>query len=203
MALGEVILICLTERPMSGYELAKAFDTSVGFFWRADHQQIYRELARLRDRGYVQSQEVIQSGKPNKLVYSLTDLGRAHIRHWSRQPSKPTYAKDDLLVRVYALESIDLPALRADLMARLEFHRDKLRRFENILERHFSGHPLTTRETGRLLGLKMGMRYEAGWADWCEEAIGLLPQHIDVETVVPLQAEGGRRAASRPGADGA
>ena len=33
---------------MSGYELAKTFDSSIGFFWKADHQQIYRELSKLR-----------------------------------------------------------------------------------------------------------------------------------------------------------
>src|SRR5467141_3482152 len=62
---------------MTGYELAKTFDTSIGFFWKTDHQQIYRELSRLRDRGYIQGREVVQSGKPNKLVYTLTDDGRA------------------------------------------------------------------------------------------------------------------------------
>ena len=72
MALGDAILACLTERPMTGYELAKTFDASIGFFWKADHQQIYRELSRLRDRGHVQGREVVQSGKPNKLVYTLT-----------------------------------------------------------------------------------------------------------------------------------
>ena len=52
MALGDAILACLTERPMTGYELAKTFDTSIGFFWKADHQQIYRELSKLRERGH-------------------------------------------------------------------------------------------------------------------------------------------------------
>src|SRR5215470_1172874 len=77
VALGDAILVCLTERPMTGYELAKTFDSSIGFFWKADHQQIYRELTRLRDKGHVQAREVVQSGKPNKLVYTLTVEGRA------------------------------------------------------------------------------------------------------------------------------
>jgi DNA-binding PadR family transcriptional regulator len=76
VALADAILACLTERPMTGYELAKTFDSSIGFFWKADHQQIYRELSRLRDRGHIQGREVVQSGKPNKLVYTLTAAGR-------------------------------------------------------------------------------------------------------------------------------
>ena len=54
MALADAILACLTERPMTGYELAKTFDSSIGFFWKADHQQIYRELSKLRERGHIQ-----------------------------------------------------------------------------------------------------------------------------------------------------
>ena len=47
---------------MTGYELAKTFDSSIGFFWKANHQQIYRELTKLRDRGHIQGREVVQSG---------------------------------------------------------------------------------------------------------------------------------------------
>ena len=35
MALAEAILVCLAEKPLSGYELAKSFDSSIGFFWRS------------------------------------------------------------------------------------------------------------------------------------------------------------------------
>ena len=111
MALGDAILACLTERPMTGYELAKTFDASIGFFWKADHQQIYRELTRLRDRGHIQGREVVQSGKPNKLVYTLTPEGRAALRHWAARPSIPASIKDDLLVRLYALDSVDIEPL--------------------------------------------------------------------------------------------
>src|SRR5216684_6454463 len=85
------------------------------FGTHTDHQQIYRELARLRDRGHIQGREVVQSGKPNKLVYTLTSEGRAALRHWAARPSSPSSIKDDLLVRLYALDSVDIDSLRADL----------------------------------------------------------------------------------------
>src|ERR1700738_745259 len=94
LALGDAILVCLTERPMTGYELAKTFDASIGFFWKADHQQIYRELSKLRDRGHVQARGVDRAGKPNKLVYTLTDDGEAALRHWAARPSVPPSIKD-------------------------------------------------------------------------------------------------------------
>ena len=175
---------------MTGYELAKTFDASIGFFWKADHQQIYRELARLRDRGHIQGREVVQSGKPNKLVYTLTAEGRAALRHWAARASRPPSIKDDLLVRLYALDSVDIDPLRADLMARLEYHRDRLSRFEHILEKRFSHGAASTADTGKLLGLRMGLRYERAVVEWCEETLDTLPAAA-ATSVTPISGSTG------------
>ena len=45
MALEHAILVSLSERPASGLDLTRRFDRSIGFFWSATHQQIYRVLA--------------------------------------------------------------------------------------------------------------------------------------------------------------
>jgi DNA-binding PadR family transcriptional regulator len=189
MALGDAILACLTERPMTGYELAKTFDASIGFFWKADHQQIYRELSRLRDRGHIQGREVVQSGKPNKLVYTLTPEGRAALRHWAARPSSPASMKDDLLVRLYALDSVDIEPLRDDLMARMEHHRDRAARYERILNKRFPQGTATPADTGKLLLLRMGLRHERVVADWCEEALDALAAVSNRINVLPLEED--------------
>ena len=186
MALGDAILACLTERPMTGYELAKTFDSSIGFFWKANHQQIYRELSRLRDRGHVQGREVVQSGKPNKLVYTLTAEGRTALKHWAARPSIPPSIKDDLLVRLCALDSVDIEPLRADLMARQEYHRDRSTRYERIIHKRFPHGATSLADTGKLLGLRIGHRHERQVAEWCEEALDALSAIAG--NVVPLQA---------------
>jgi DNA-binding PadR family transcriptional regulator len=176
---------------MTGYELAKTFDASIGFFWKADHQQIYRELSKLRDRGHVQGREVVQSGKPNKLVYTLTPEGRAALRHWAARPSSPASMKDDLLVRLYALDSVDVEPLRDDLMARLEHHRDRLARYERLLNKRFPQGTASPADTGKLLLLHMGLRHERSVAEWCEEAIDALSAISHRSNV--LQIEDGAR----------
>jgi len=189
MALGDAILACLTERPMTGYELAKTFDASIGFFWKADHQQIYRELSKLRDRGHVQGREVVQSGKPNKLVYTLTPEGRAALKHWAARPSSPPSIKDDLLVRLYALDSVDVEPLRIDLMARLEHHRDRALRYERLLTKRFPDGKAPPADLGKLLSLRLGMRHERMVAEWCEEAIDALSAISHGTEVLPLTGE--------------
>jgi DNA-binding PadR family transcriptional regulator len=188
MALGDAILACLTEHPMTGYELAKTFDSSIGFFWKADHQQIYRELSKLRDRGYIQGREVVQSGKPNKLVYTLTPEGRTALRHWAARPSIPASTKDDLLVRLHALDSIDIEPLRTDLMARLEHHRDRHANYERILKKRFpDGTAEAVADKGNLLLLRLGARHEQMVAEFCEEALQELSAMSGHGTAVPLE----------------
>ena len=191
MALGDAILVCLTERPMTGYELAKTFDSSIGFFWKADHQQIYRELTRLRDKGFVQAREVVQSGKPNKLVYTLTVEGKAALRHWAARPSSPPSIKDDLLVRLCALDAVDMEPMRADLMARLEYHRDRLARYQRVLVKRFPHGAASLADTGKLLALRLGLRHERAVVEWCEESLDTLTRSLHGTNVALLAAPEG------------
>ena len=189
MALGDAILVCLTERPMTGYELAKTFDSSIGFFWKADHQQIYRELTRLRGLAHVQAREVVQSGKPNKLVYSLTAAGKAALRHWAARPSNAPSIKDDMLVRLCALDAVDMDAIRADLRARLEYHRDRLARYERVLKKRFPQGSGSLDDTGKLLALRLGLRHERAVVEWCEEALQTLQGGTEGARVKPSVGE--------------
>ncbi len=174
MALSDAILVCLTERPMSGYDLAKYFDTSIGFFWHATHPQIYRELKKLGQRGYVVSDEEIQSGKPNRIVYCLTDAGRQALLEWSRKPVAPALIKDDLLVRLQAIEHIDKRALVKQITARLAAHREQLAQYHHIRDVRFSHGEPEPGDLGKLMGLELGMEYENGWINWCKNALARL-----------------------------
>ena len=118
----------------------------------------------------------MQSGKPNKLVYTLDRRkARAALRHWAARPSSPPSIKDDLLVRLYALDSVDIEPLRADLMARLEHHRDRFARYERILNKRFpDGTASAVPIPASCCSLRIGLRHERTVAEWCEEAIEAL-----------------------------
>ncbi len=160
MALSEAILVCLVERPMSGYDLAKNFDASIGFFWRASHQQIYRELSKLRQKGLVVSEEISQSGKPNRIVHTITDKGQKALRQWSADPSRMPSIKDELLVKLYALGSMDLSALKDQLSIRIEQHQTRLSKYRKIKERYYDGKALNLNQKGKLMALEMGIHEE-------------------------------------------
>lgn len=187
MALSEAILVCLTEAPMTGYELARTFETSIGFFWQASHQQIYRELARLREQGLAESEEVAQSGKPNRIVHHLTAAGRERLRAWSVAASDPPAVKDPLLVKLYALDLIDREALIADLQRRLSLHGERLALYQRILHKRYEGRELDLRQSGKLMGLRSGLSFERHAIAWCEETLQALQALAQKPAEPPLQ----------------
>ena len=88
MSLAFGILGFLNYKPMSGYDLVKAFESSLEFFWYAQSSHIYLELKKLEKKGYICGNTVIQSDRPNKRIFSITDTGREAFINWLSQGDK-------------------------------------------------------------------------------------------------------------------
>lgn len=82
MSLGFGILGFLNYNSMSGYDLVKAFQSSLAFFWYAQNSHIYLELKKLEKKGFICGETIIQSERPNKTVFSITDTGRKAFLDW-------------------------------------------------------------------------------------------------------------------------
>ncbi|WP_227981885.1 PadR family transcriptional regulator [Nocardia spumae] len=88
--LDVVILGLLALRPLSGYDLGKWIDGPGRFIgYRVTLPQIYRTLAKLRDRGLVGFAVDPRDGKPDAKVYTLTQPGRLALLEWVRSPYEP------------------------------------------------------------------------------------------------------------------
>jgi DNA-binding PadR family transcriptional regulator len=79
MSLRHAILGILSIQPMSGYDLKKVVNGSVGHFWTADQSQIYRTLATLVTDGLATRRTVPQDDRPNRHVHSITDAGTEQL----------------------------------------------------------------------------------------------------------------------------
>lgn len=177
MALAHAILAALVEAPCSGYDLAKRFDGSVGFFWSASHQQIYRELSKLEDQGWISCETIVQAGRPDKKLYSVTDLGEQQLKEWIAQPGEPTPVKDDLLVKIFAGYVASKETILTELEQHQKAHLEKLSTYEN-LEQHYFQNPqeLPEPQQFQYLTLLNGISYERHWLAWCDRVIQSLNQ---------------------------
>ena len=82
MSLNHSILGFLSYGSMTGYDLAKAFGSSVRFFWYAQTSQIYLELNKLEKKECVTCEIIIQTEKPSKKLYSITPKGKEEFLRW-------------------------------------------------------------------------------------------------------------------------
>ncbi|MBE9030609.1 PadR family transcriptional regulator [filamentous cyanobacterium LEGE 11480] len=171
MALAHAILAVLTNRACSGYDLAKQFDGSVGFFWNASHQQIYRELTKLEDRRLVDLEVICQVGRPDKKLYSITDAGEALMREWIVQPSPLPPVKDELLIKLFVGQLVPKSEIQALLQQQRAQHEEILATYRTI-EREYFGNPeaLSLEARYQYLTLRNGIHFETGWLAWCDEA---------------------------------
>ncbi|WP_293390555.1 PadR family transcriptional regulator [Nevskia sp.] len=172
MALSHAILVSLLDRSHSGYDLAKRFDQTVGFFWPVSHQQIYQELHKLARAGWVRGETIEQADRPNRIVYELTSEGRQALDAWLTEPTSPPSFKEELLVKLFALEGANRDTLVMELGRRRALHIERLARYESIMAEHYPDPTvLNARKRGRYLGLRMGILTERTTIAWCDEAI--------------------------------
>lgn len=75
MSLRYALLGFISTEPASGFDLAREFGESMGWFWYASHSQIYPELRRLEEDGLVTSTEVDGSPGKQKRIYRITEQG--------------------------------------------------------------------------------------------------------------------------------
>lgn len=175
MALAEAILVALVEKPCSGYDLAKRFDGSVGFFWKATHQQIYRELTKLEELSFISAERVHQEGRPDKKLYNVTEEGKTHLREWIAQPGEISPMKDELLVKLFAGYVVPMQTILAELENHRAQHLERLATYGEIEQKYFKNlESLPIEQKFVYLTLRQGIRYEREWLAWCEEAIAFL-----------------------------
>lgn len=177
MSLAHAVLTSLIEKPSSGYELARRFDKSIGYFWHATHQQIYRELGRMEEKGWIVSDSAPDAGATRKREYRVLSAGRAELVRWTLEPTAPTDLRDEFTVKLRADAALDEVDLSTELHKRVTQHVDRLAHYRAIEARDFGGLDLMPRAK-RLqhLILKKGIMYEECNITWAQEALRVLEQ---------------------------
>jgi DNA-binding PadR family transcriptional regulator len=183
MALRHAVLAALLEGEASGYQLAKRFDVSVANFWSATPQQLYRELDRLESEELVRARLVRQQRRPDKRVFTLTDAGRAELHSYTGVPAKPVAMRDELLVKLQAVDVGDAHAVAKEVMARLDRARAKLAGYDRLLADMLDGDDEESFESdseriGPYLTLLGGRMYEQTNIRWCSAALEVLSRRL-------------------------
>ncbi len=170
MGLEHAILVSLSERPASGLELTRRFERSIGFFWRATHQQIYRVLARMDAEGWLRASEVAQPDRPARKVYAVAAGGRRELTRWIGAPTPVEQFRSDLAVTLRGAAYGDREAVLAKVRSHRAEHATRLAHYEQLAERDYpEPEGLTAQDLDVYLVLRGGIRLERFWVDWLSE----------------------------------
>ncbi|MFJ4848287.1 PadR family transcriptional regulator [Streptomyces sp. NPDC088733] len=185
MALRNAVLAALLEGEASGYDLSKRFDASVANFWMATPQQLYKELDRMESQGLIEARVVQQERRPNKRLYSLTGAGQQALHDFTAEPPRPTAIRDELLVKVQAVDGGDATAVRTAIAERLESARAKLARYDQDRTRLLAGRTeeqflAGSDRIGPYLTLMRGRAFETENILWAERALSILEQRASL-----------------------
>lgn len=174
MSLQHALLTALADQPCAGSELANRFDRSIGYFWHATHQQIYRELARLEAAGWVQ-QLPAESGRGRKRAYKLLAAGRKELRRWvTLRVDEPEPLRQELMVRLRAEAVVGPTNLHLEIGRLLALHQDQLANYRRMEQRDFAQAPASREARLKHLVLRAGLMYESLWVDFCREVLDVL-----------------------------
>lgn len=175
MSLAHAVLTSLLEKSSSGYDLARRFDKSIGYFWHATHQQIYRELARMEAAGWIASSIPPDAGKTRKREYRVLPAGRNELARWAGEPSPPMDLRDEFMVKLRADAALGEIDLRNELRRRIALHAANLEQYRAIERRDFlHGRPLTRELRIQHMLLQRGILYEEASVRWTQDMLEVL-----------------------------
>jgi DNA-binding PadR family transcriptional regulator len=170
VALEHALLVALSERPAAGLELARRFDRSIGFFWSATHQQIYKVLRRMETDGWVTAETVLQSGRPEKREYTVTAVGHKALAEWISTTTPRAGFRSEIAVKMRAASYGDRQALLANINELIADHRVRLAHYEAMAERDYPDtDELEGQELDTYLVLRGGILQETFWIAWLTE----------------------------------
>ena len=178
MALEHALLVALSERPAAGLELARRFDRSIGFFWSATHQQIYKVLRRMETDGWVTAETIEQTGRPEKHEYTVTDLGHKVLAEWISTSTPRAGFRSEIAVKMRTASYGDRAALLSNLRELVADHRTRLIHYEGMAARDYptaspdnAANQLSGQALDTYLVLRGGILQETFWIAWLNEYV--------------------------------
>jgi DNA-binding PadR family transcriptional regulator len=107
---------------MSGYDIKRAVDRTIRHFWAASYGQIYPELKRLEEAGWIAGQDAGRGGRSRR-VYRITARGRRALKDWLHGRETRIELRDESLLRLFFADALPADEGLGLLVARREGYR--------------------------------------------------------------------------------
>lgn len=174
------VLLGLLQKPRSGYDVKKQFDTSLRNFWKAELSQIYPALQKLEKDGLLSSEKLDSERGPQRVVYARTDAGRDELIRWLEDGPTVGTERIGFLAQTYFLSELDDPYQALGFIRELRaYFSERLAYLEQVETTWSAANPLYPDELPDAdffpqLTLDCGIHRLSATVDWCDKTIARL-----------------------------
>ncbi|MDL2276051.1 PadR family transcriptional regulator [Breznakia sp. OttesenSCG-928-G09] len=173
------LLGLLSYGDQSGYDLNRTFSHSINNFWHTQTSQIYKELTSMEKVGWLTSHIVYQEDKPNRKVYSITELGREELHKWLDKDfiEKEMRIRNLFLIKVFFLgeNKIDENILLfKEYKARCEATLNRLEKIDSNIENFVENEKDRNRSLYWKMTARYGDYYYKMCIEWANEMVEIL-----------------------------
>lgn len=170
------LLGMLSSCSMSGYDIKKSISNSIGYFWNENYGHIYTILKRLYNEGCVDKNTEKNQGKPDRIVYSITDKGKEELMEWLKIPADDMKLRHELLLKIFF--SKEMPVEDVIDKIKLEYEKNiellcEYNEVENMILKY--NQDSYERELW-LTTLNFGKSYAEMILKWCNNSISSLSE---------------------------
>lgn len=173
------LLCILATHNYTGYELMLKIQP----FWQAKHSQIYPLLAALEKADYVRFEEVAQSDKPDKKIYSITEKGMSELIVWMAQPAADPVSRDEMLLKAYCISIVDTDVIQTLFLEREQMYNRKLAQYKKYfeiaketVESNNGKIDLSASKLGLYIIVKKAIMNTEVNLEWCKWVLSLIKQ---------------------------
>jgi DNA-binding PadR family transcriptional regulator len=129
---------------MSGYDIKKLVEASIGNFWTESYGQIYPSLRRLEAEGLARRTVEEGNGHPDRHVYALTPDGRRELQRWLIEPARADPGRIEILLKLFFARLVGVEEARALLARHQAQLAEQLAAYEALeaaLQETYAGQP--------------------------------------------------------------
>ncbi|ERI93681.1 transcriptional regulator, PadR family [Clostridiales bacterium oral taxon 876 str. F0540] len=168
-----VLLGLLQEEELSGYEMKKAIDIRMSFFWQESFGQIYPELNKMIEEGLIDfsSNESSEKMKREKIRYKITPKGEEKFKKWMEAENEKDTARSEFLLKMFLSTDKNTEEMRRHIVQFKEQSEEKLKLFNlfykdlsKIVDMH-NNHKYILRV------LDLGIRQAKLYVEWSNEIL--------------------------------
>ena len=172
------VLGLLTIEPMSGYDIKKMVDTILRHFWNESYGRLYPTLKELEAEGLATSSVEPGDGKPDRIVYSITDAGRDVLAEWLTEPAEPPRPRLEILLKLFFAYNVPVEESIEQIRRQREAWIQAAPMFDGFERMVAESETDPNKRRSYRLTIMHGRIVNEARIRWCDEALDVLASDL-------------------------